>query len=264
MFRITNRSCTAVLLAVLYIFTSVCCTGITVYAADVSDDLIPNSTDRTPLKDPAPFEPGCITDQLHWIEDSSSTGEGLRPFYSATGVQPYVFFKSYDATLNSSAQKERWAKEYYNSNIKKENGFLFVYFAEKNQDVDVGYMCCVNGSETDSVMDREATDIFMQYLKRYWYTDLSTDDMLTKTFSNTAKSIMMPTSNFFGTLSIIVIIALLLFICFCAVRIVIANNKTKKRQQIRAKKYDRERQNRSTSARTGLLQFDDTDYSKKN
>ena len=235
-----------------------------VSAADTGDDLIANGTNRTPLKDQAAFESNCVTDQLHWVENVASTGESLKPFYSATGLQPYVYLKSYDATLSSNEQKERWAKDYYNSNIKKENGFLFVYFAERNQDVDVGYMCCVNGSAADAIMDSEATDIFMQYLKRYWYTDLSTDDVITKSFNNTAKSIMMPVSNLFGTVSIVIIVALLLLICFFAFKVIMASRETKKRQEIRAKKYSRERQNRSSSIRSGLLPFDDTDYSKKN
>ncbi len=267
--RMGNRSRTAVLYcAVLYIvlyilFSAVCFANTTVSYADTGEELITGSTNRAPLKGSAAFDPSCVTDRLHWVENTASLGESLRGFYSATGVQPYVYLKSYDATLNSASQKDRWAREYYNSDIKKDNGFLFVYFAEKNQDVDVGYMCCVNGSAADSVMDSEATDIFMQYLKRYWYTDLSTDEVFTKTFENTAKSIMMPAPGFFGTVTIAVIVIILLLICIFAVKIIMANKEAKKRQEIRARKYSRERQNRSTSLRSGLLPFDDTDYSGK-
>lgn len=136
------------------------------------------------------FSSDCILDELGWVEDVTATGESLKDFYNATGVQPYVYFKAYDASLTSDSEKEEYAFDWYEDNIDNEGTFLFLYFAEEDTDNDVGYMVYVNGYDIDSVMDEEAVDIFWDYVDEYWYSDLSTDDMLTEIFNSTADAIM--------------------------------------------------------------------------
>ncbi|MCC8151051.1 MAG: hypothetical protein LIO96_06255, partial [Lachnospiraceae bacterium] len=136
------------------------------------------------------FSSDCILDELGWVEDVTATGKSLEDFYNATGVQPYVYFKAYDASLTSSSEKEAYAFDWYEDNIDNEGTFLFLYFAEEDADNDVGYMVYVNGYDIDSVMDEEAVEIFWNYVDEYWYSDLSTDDMLTEIFNSTADAIM--------------------------------------------------------------------------
>lgn len=136
------------------------------------------------------FNSDCVLDELGWVEDVAATGESLEDFYDATGVQPYVYFRAYDASLTSDSEKEEYAFDWYEDNIDNEGTFLFLYFAEEDTDNDVGYMVYVNGYDIDSVMDEEAVDIFWDYVDEYWYSDLSTDDMLTEIFNSTADAIM--------------------------------------------------------------------------
>ena len=131
----------------------------------------------------------CITDELGWVDNESRTEKELKYFYDKTGVQPVILFKEYDSELQTDSQKTQWAEAHYEENFDQENIFLYVYFAEPNID-DVGYMTYVNGYQTSSVMDSEAVDIFWNYIDRYWYTDMSTDDVLVKTYRQTADTIM--------------------------------------------------------------------------
>ncbi len=145
---------------------------------------------RTKLESGIAFDSDCITDELDWLDDILATGKSLETFYDLTGVQPYVYFKSYDASLENKSEKADYAEEWYAENIDNEYTFLYVYFAEEESSEDVGYMYYVNGSEVDEIMDSDAIDIFWDYVDEYWYSDLSTDEMLTEIFTSTAEAIM--------------------------------------------------------------------------
>lgn len=54
----------------------------------------------------------------------------------------------------------------------------------------MGYMAYANGYQTSSVMDSEAVEIFWNNIDKYWYTDLSTDDVFINAFNDTADTIM--------------------------------------------------------------------------
>jgi len=147
-------------------------------------------SDREKIDNDIAFSSDCILDELGWVEDPEATGESLEAFYDATGIQPYVYFKAYDASLTTDSEKEEYAFDWYEENIDNESTFLYIYFAEEDTDNDIGYMVYVNGYDIDSVMDDEAVDIFWDYVDEYWYSDLSTDDMLTEIFTSTADAIM--------------------------------------------------------------------------
>ncbi len=132
----------------------------------------------------------CIVDELGWFDYESNTETRLKYFWDKTGVQPYIYLKAYDPLLVTDQEKEAWANDWYGKNFKREDIFLFVYFAERNQDEDVGYMCYVNGYQTNLVMDPEAIDIFWKYVDRDWYSDKSTDQVFIDVYKNTADKIM--------------------------------------------------------------------------
>ncbi len=151
---------------------------------------VPSTIVRTKLTDSHSYDSNNVADDLGWFDSVSDTEENLKDFYDATGVQPYVYLRAYDSTLTSDAEKESWAKNFYDTTLQDQDGFLFVYFAEEDQDEDVGYMAYVAGSRAQSVMDSEAVDIFWSYIDRYWPTDMSTDDVICESFTDTADAIM--------------------------------------------------------------------------
>lgn len=173
---------------------------------------VSSTINREPLADSAAFINDCIDDELGWFDNISGTERRLRNFYDETGVQPYIVLHDYDPSLTSDEEKENWAMEYYDAHIQNENTFLYVYFAEQDTDNDVGYMCYVNGIETGSVMDSEAVEIFWNYIDRYWYSDMSTDDLFVTVFDKTADTIMRVSTTGADVAKIAVIIIGVIFI----------------------------------------------------
>ncbi len=157
---------------------------------------IPASTvDREKVDTGMAFQTDCVLDELGWFNSTSSTGRQLRDFYEETGVQPYIYLRSYDPSLTTDSEKLEFAHQWYEDNIDNEGTFLYVYFAEADQDGDVGYMCYVAGYQVTTVMDAEAVDIFWAYLDNGWYSDKSTDALFVDAFNNTADQIMDKTTT---------------------------------------------------------------------
>lgn len=152
---------------------------------------IPKSTqNRERLESGVGYDNNCIVDNIGWFDNVTKTEKSIKKFYDKTGVQPYIVLNAYDSTLLTDTAKEEYAKKWYDEHIKNESTFLYMYFAEPNTDNDVGYMAYVNGKQVSSVMDSEAIEIFWAYVDKYWYSDMSTDDMFTTIFTKTADRIM--------------------------------------------------------------------------
>ena len=152
---------------------------------------VPKSTqNRERLESGVGYDNNCIVDNIGWFDNVTKTEKSIKKFYDKTGVQPYIVLNDYDSTLLTDTAKEEYAKKWYDEHIKNESTFLYMYFAEPDTDNDVGYMAYVNGKQVSSVMDSEAIEIFWAYVDKYWYSDMSTDDMFTTIFTKTADHIM--------------------------------------------------------------------------
>ena len=152
---------------------------------------VPKSTqNRERLESGVGYDNNCIVDNIGWFDNVTKTEKSIKQFYDKTGVQPYIVLNAYDSTLLTDTAKEEYAKKWYDEHIKNESTFLYMYFAEPDTDNDVGYMAYVNGKQVPSVMDSEAIEIFWAYVDKYWYSDMSTDDMFTTIFTKTANRIM--------------------------------------------------------------------------
>lgn len=176
-----------------------------------------SSYEREPLTGYA-FNEACITDELGWFDDPQGTARELeKVFYKKTGVVPYIYLRTYDDSLTTDLQKEEWAQRWYSENVAHEGGALFVYFAEADADNDIGMMTMVRGFDAGSVMDSEAMDIFWTYIDKYWYSDLSTDEVFIHAFSDTADRIMQKTVT---STDVTMIFAKVLGIAVCAAAMV--------------------------------------------
>ena len=152
---------------------------------------VPKSTqNRERLESGVGYDNNCIVDNIGWFDNVTKTEKSIKKFYDKTGVQPYIVLNAYDSTLLTDTAKEEYAKKWYDEHIKNESTFLYMYFAEPDTDNDVGYMAYVNGKQVSSVMDSEAIEIFWAYVDKYWYSDMSTDDMFTTIFTKTADRVM--------------------------------------------------------------------------
>ena len=173
-------------------------------ASDDSD--VTSTINREKIENPVAYDNNCIRDELGYVENTSKLSKNLKNFYNKTGIQPYIYLKSYDETLTSDSQKDNYAQNWYEQNIDNEDTFLFVYYEDQNPN-EIGYMAYVNGKQVTSVMDSEAVNIFWNYIDRYWTDDsLSTVEVFTKTFNSTANTIMEKSTTSNDIIKIICII----------------------------------------------------------
>ena len=173
-------------------------------ASDDSD--VTSTINREKIENPIPYDNNCIKDELGYVENTSKLSKNLKNFYNKTGIQPYIYLKSYYETLTSDSQKDNYAQNWYEQNIDNEDTFLFVYYEDQDPN-EIGYMAYVNGKQVTSVMDSEAVNIFWNYIDRYWTDDsLSTVEVFTKAFNSTANTIMEKSTTSNDIIKIICII----------------------------------------------------------
>lgn len=141
------------------------------------------------------FVANCVVDEIDYINNEGKTGRGLKEFWKETGVQPWVYFKAYEPSLNSDEACAAWAKSYAES-LGYNHIFLFVYFESEAEshgnDSTPGYMYHITGPSATQVMDNEAVGLFWNYLDADWvsWDADDTDGMMIHIFDRTAKTIM--------------------------------------------------------------------------
>lgn len=153
-----------------------------------------NRYNREKIENTTPYSADCIVDELNFFENPTKTGQRLKTFYDQTGIQPYIVIEDYDPSLKTDAQKEEYAKSYYDKYINDEDTFLYMYFADADPN-SIGYMSTVNGKNIEAVMDSQAVDTFWNYLDQEWTSGKDTDDMFVDVFDQTAKRIMTKTTT---------------------------------------------------------------------
>lgn len=208
-------------------------------ASSFEKNMVMNTTQRYKLENTY-YENDVITDQIGWFDNEVKTEQKLKEFYNLTGVQPKIILKSYDPLLVTDLQKEEWAKNYYEENINNEHTFLYVYFAERNIDEDVGYMYYINGKQVESIMDAEAIEIFWKYIDRHWYSNMSTDDLFTTVYIDTAEMIMSPPyegTNIIG--NIVKGIFAIVIIIIIVIAIIVIRKQKRKHEKERAEETER-------------------------
>lgn len=203
----------AVTIAVLLVFVMF---SMFLFAGNGND--VPTSTIvRTKIDNPQAWVNDCVWDEIGWFDNTASTSKRLRDFYEQTGVQPYILLRAYDPELSSDSAKGEWAEEYFDTHDFADNAFLFVYFAERNTDEDVGYMHYVAGNRATAIFDQEAVSIFWAHIDANWYSDMNTDSLFVKVFNDTATSIMnvSTTGKDIVKVAIIGIVLLVIIIIVC-------------------------------------------------
>lgn len=162
-------------------------------------------------------------DELGFVDHDTDLTDGLKYFYSQTGIQPYVMLLDYDPSLwNNGKWNETAAEGYlaqvYNETFSDNGHLIFAYFACENDSEDMdGTFYFYYGSAAYSIMDDEAETIFWSYFDiNYNNLDLSIAEFIGQTFRETADNIMhngtgdnfslMRTVSIFVGICIIVII----------------------------------------------------------
>ena len=184
-----------------------------------SNSVPANTTERTPLQGVV-NKTDWYDDELGWIRSSNQLIEGLEHFYDKTGVQPYVMMIAYNedywngSTFNSQAAIN-YLNSVYDNKFTDEGHFIFAYFSclndsESEMDGEFRYL---SGYAVDTIMDNEACNIFEgYYFENYYNTSLSTEQLISQTFIDTADSIMSHPTSFwdFAIIAVIVIAAVII------------------------------------------------------
>ena len=155
-----SSSIGGILTAIFFLFVF-----IFVFVSSFSNDKQVSTRNREKIENPIAYTNDCVKDEIGYVEDVSALSRNLQNFYNKTGIQPYIYLKAYDASLSTDAEKEEYAKDWYDKNIDNEDTFLYVYFEDADPD-EVGYMAYVNGKEVTSVMDAEAVSMELSRVPR--------------------------------------------------------------------------------------------------
>ena len=155
---------------------------------------------REKLTDVPPYWTENVIDELDWINNPTKLSAGLKEFYNKTGIQPYIYLKSYDSMLWTDEDKDAWAGDYFEDVLYARgysNAMLYVYFAEENQDEDLGLMVVRCGPMANEIMDSEALEIFWNFHDSDWdtYDENDTDNMYIDVFTRTGNKIMKRTTT---------------------------------------------------------------------
>lgn len=136
-------------------------------------------------------EPG----ENNWIGNTTKLESGMQKFYQKTGVQPYLYLTG---TVNgnsnpSDAEVEAFANDLYDQLFTDEGHFLLVF---QNYDNSSEYhMAYVTGTAAETVIDREAADIILDYVEYRYTTEDTEEELFSNAFSMSADRIMTVTKS---------------------------------------------------------------------
>ncbi len=205
---------TIVIVLVILLFASIIIFLISGQMNGVDGSNITISTvERVALPPGSVNETGYYTDNLGWINNETKLISGLKHFYKETGVQPYLYLTD---TINGShspteSELESFANSLYDELFTDEAHLLLVFFEYDNRYMD----WYVAGTQAKSVIDREAADILLDYIDRYYYeNNLGDEEFFSKSFSDAADRIMTVTRSPWITVFIVIGIAILAILLF--------------------------------------------------
>jgi len=176
----------------------------------------PSTVSRTPLPQGSAREAGPLfTDYLGWIRNPNALLPGMRSFFNETGVRPHLYITdNINGNINPNLQQLRaFAEQRYRDLFDDQAHVLLVFF-ENERFADLYAMYVIVGAQAQSVMDYEAQNILMDMVQRYYYTNLSEDDMFSRAFEGAGQRIMEITRSPWIPVLMIVGIIIVLIVLF--------------------------------------------------
>ena len=164
------------------------------FNSGASGQVTASTIEREPLPAGSVNETGYYTDELGWIGNSTQLTSGMKNFYKATGVQPYLYLTNTIDGNHSPTQNqiEQFADETYDALFTDEAHVLLIFF-EYGDNYNTWY---VTGNQAKTVLDTEAMDILLDYVDNYYYDQSLTDEqMFSKAFDSAGEGIMKVTTS---------------------------------------------------------------------
>jgi len=200
---------------------------------------IPNSTKERVALSGVVNKTDWYSDQLRWITNRSVLISGLEDFYKKTGIQPYVVFVPYSDTYWNGSNidavaADNYLQSFYERKFTDEAHFIFAYFSCPNDSKYEmeGEFRYLSGYSADTIMDDEAIRILWGHFeKNYYNTSLSIEEMISNTFSQTAKSIMSKSTNVWDFAKIGAILIAIIVVVVIAYRAMQSKHKREKEKE---------------------------------
>ena len=146
-------------------------------------------------------------DDINWIHDEKTLLRGLKTFYDKTGVQPYLWITdNINGKIKPNTSDFETALKSKYLELFKDEGHVIVCFMESNPSVYATYYWA--GSAAKGVIDDEAGEILLDVIDSKYTSDLSDEEMFSKSFSDAATR-MMKVGHTTKQLIIIAVIVLL-------------------------------------------------------
>lgn len=177
----------------------------------------PSTKEREPLEAGLVNETDYYYDAIgDWIYDPVELEDGLKHFYDVTNIQPFVYITD---NINGESNPDpddidAFAHDLYDELFTDEAHLLLVHF--ENYDFythDFSYHL-VTGAQAKILMDTEAENILFDYLDKYYYSDVTEDQLFSGAFKETADSIMTVTRSPWIPVFIVVGSAVILIVLF--------------------------------------------------
>ena len=226
--------CSTVILLVIIILAVISCVAPDWGSSRQDIDVTVSRTERTAVTGTKTYS-NWYLDELGFIDHDTDLIDGLKYFYSKTGIQPYVMLLDYDESLWDGGNWNEDAAEQYLAQVYEDtfsdNGHLiFAYFACENDTEDMdGMFYFYYGSAAYSIMDDEAETIFWSYFDmNYNNLDLSIAEFIGQTFEETADNIMHVGTSGNSTLIKAAVIFAVICVAAIIIGIVVAKRAAKK------------------------------------
>ncbi len=145
---------------------------------------------REPLPKGSVNETEYFYDELGWIDSVTKLEEGMKYFYTETGVQPFLYITDDvvgKGVLPTIEELRQFANETYDKLFTDEAHLLLIFFEYDSQYASY----CLTGVQAKSVVDTEGTDILLDYIDRYYYySTLNESEFFSKSFYDSASRMM--------------------------------------------------------------------------
>ena len=187
---------------------------------------------REPLPRGTVIETAYFRDDLDWVGSPARLEAGMKNFYAKTGVQPFLYITDnvQGSSNPSSGDVEDFLYELYDWLFEDEAHMLLLFLEKDDGKLYVWYLV---GTQANAVIDREAGEIVVNYLSRYYTSDLDTEDYFSKSFDEAAKRIMSVTRSpwiYVGAAAVVLAIIIIIFVWW---------SKSKKQKNIEAERNER-------------------------
>jgi len=171
---------------------------------------------RTPLDKSLSRETAWFEDQNKgadkWVDNSRNMEQGLKYFYQKTGVRPFILILDNQNSLEiyqmTDTERLAWLNQEYDKRFSDQAHVLFVM---SDTGDDWRYDDWV-GAQAKTIIDAEAVNIVYDYLDKYWTTNMTTEELFEKSFTEAADRIMAPKPANIQLISIIGIIIIVILI----------------------------------------------------